>query len=159
MELLRKMSSFGAPVQDLKKIYLTYIRSHCEQSSNVWHSGLTEQNKSDLERVQKVALKIILKERYKNYSNALSMLDLQTLDERREDLAVVFAQKCLANPKMKHLFPPNIKIHTMGLRQHEPFHVFKANTKRMQQSPIIYMQKLLNTEARSKLDNDKLWNN
>jgi hypothetical protein len=87
------------------------------------------------------------------------MLDLQTLDERREDLAVVFAQKCLANPKMKHLFPPNDKIHTMGLRQHAPFHVFKANTKRMQQSPIIYMQKLLNTEARSKLDNDKLWNN
>ena len=54
------------------------------------------------------------------------MLDLQTLDERREDLAVVFAQKCLGNPKMKHLFPPNNKIHTMGLRQHAPFHVFKS---------------------------------
>ena len=81
------MSSFGAPVHDLKKIYLTYIRGHCERTANLWHSGLTEYNKSNLERVQKEAGKIILKERYKNYSNALSMLDLQTLNEIREDLA------------------------------------------------------------------------
>ena len=48
MEIIRKMSGFGAPIGDLMKIYLTFIRSHCEQSSNVWHSGLTELNKSDL---------------------------------------------------------------------------------------------------------------
>ena len=51
MELLRQISSFGAPVMDLKKIYLTYIGSHCEQSLNDWHSGLTEHNTCDLERV------------------------------------------------------------------------------------------------------------
>ena len=35
MEILRKMAGFGAPMGDLKKVYLTFIRSHCEQSSNV----------------------------------------------------------------------------------------------------------------------------
>ena len=57
MELLRKLSGFGAPIVDLKTVYLTFVRSHCEQSSSVWHSGLTVHEENDLERVQKVALK------------------------------------------------------------------------------------------------------
>ena len=92
MEILRKMSGFGAPIGDLKKIYLTYIRTHCEQSSTVWHSGLTELNKSDLERVQKVAFKIILKNKYINYENALMVLDLESLEQRRNELALTFAK-------------------------------------------------------------------
>ena len=39
------------------------IRSKIEQSAVVWHSSLTKKNKRDLERVQKSALKIILKDR------------------------------------------------------------------------------------------------
>ena len=61
----------------------------------------------DLERVQKIALKIILKEKYKNYENALNTLELETLKYRREKLCFAFAQKCLKNKKMKHLFPPD----------------------------------------------------
>ena len=45
------------------------------------HSSLTEENKTDLERVQKTATKIILGERYKNYEQALTELDLETLNE------------------------------------------------------------------------------
>ena len=40
MQLLRKLSGFGAPISDLKVVYITFIRSVCEQSSSVWHSGL-----------------------------------------------------------------------------------------------------------------------
>ena len=58
--------------RDMKHIYIVYIRSLLEQSSNVWHSGLTVQNQNDLERVQKVALKIILGSEYKNYENAMN---------------------------------------------------------------------------------------
>ena len=57
MQLLRKLSGFGAPISDLKIVYITFIRSVCEQSSSVWHSGLTQQNEEDLERIQKIALK------------------------------------------------------------------------------------------------------
>ena len=148
MELLRKMSSFGAPKGDLKKIYLTFIRSHCEQSSSVWHSGLTQQNIDDIERIQKVSLKIILKGNYLNYENALKILDLSTLEDRRNELSLTFAQKCLKNPKMKGLFPPNNRTHDMTPRHHEHFQVFRANTERMKKSPIISMQKLLNKNIR-----------
>ena len=35
MQLLRKLSSFSAPEKDMKQIYMTYIRSLCEQSCTV----------------------------------------------------------------------------------------------------------------------------
>ena len=70
MAILRKLSSFKAPEHDMKQIYISYIRSLVEQSSNVWHSSLTNENVVDLERVQKIALKIILKDKYKTYENA-----------------------------------------------------------------------------------------
>ena len=61
MLLLRKLCEFGAPIKDLKTIYVTYIRSILEQSAVVWHSGLSEENKQDLSRVQKSARKIIVR--------------------------------------------------------------------------------------------------
>ena len=48
LELLRKISNFGADSDDLKNIYILYIRSLLEQSCIVWHSALTEENASDL---------------------------------------------------------------------------------------------------------------
>ena len=158
MEILRKLKKFQAPHNDLKHIYIVYVRSLLEQSSNVWHSSLTIQNETDLERVQKVALKIILGSDYKTYINAMSVLDLETLKERREQLCLEFAKKCLKNPKMKHLFPLNNRTHIMIPRQYEQFQVNKANTNRMKDSPIPYMQNLLNIDIQRRIEQDKLWN-
>ena len=63
MQLLRKVASFSPPVEDLKIIYILYVRSILEQSATVWHSSLTEENISDLKRIQKSAVKIILQEK------------------------------------------------------------------------------------------------
>ena len=79
MELLRKLVKFQPPKNDLKKVYIAYIRSLLEQSFTVWHSSLTHENSNDLERVQKVALKIISKENFRNYEHALNTLELETL--------------------------------------------------------------------------------
>ena len=158
MELIRKLSGFGAPVMDLKKVYMTFVRSHCEQSCVVWHSGLTIQEENDLERVQKVALKIILKDQYISYDNALNYLQLESLKDRRIHLCLTFARKCLGNPKMKELFLPNNRTHTMLPRNHEHFQVLHANTERMKNSPVIYMQNLLNQNIRRKKEQDKIWN-
>ena len=93
LQLLRKISSFGASDWDLKEIYVTFVRSILEQSVPVWHSSLTNENKEDLERIQKSAFRIILGNRYKNYQNALNLLEMDTLESRREHLCLVFAQK------------------------------------------------------------------
>ena len=59
---LHRAAKFTNNVRDLKQIYMLQIRSKLEQSAVVWHSSLTRKNISDLERVQKSALKLILKE-------------------------------------------------------------------------------------------------
>ena len=64
MQLLRTVSTFGATFEELKTIYIVFIRSLLEQSATVWHSSLTEDNRNVLERVQKTAMKIILDLKY-----------------------------------------------------------------------------------------------
>ena len=105
MELLRRVASFGTHFEELKNIYTLFVRSLLEQSATVWHSSLTEENKNDLERVQKTALKVILAEKYLSYSHALNLLDLDSLSDRREQLCLSFAQKCTKNPRLKNMFP------------------------------------------------------
>ena len=146
MELLRKISPFGVNWEEMKNIYILYIRSLLEQSCTVWHSSLTDENSEDLERVQKSALKIILQENYKSYELALEVLDLESLKERRENLCLQFAKKCLGHEKMKNMFQTNKKTHYMETRFAENYEVNHANTERLKNSPIIYMQRLLNLE-------------
>ena len=66
MQLLRQVASFGASQSDLKDIFILFIGSLLEQSATVWHSSLTENNISDLERIQKTAVKIILGDKFKS---------------------------------------------------------------------------------------------
>ena len=70
MELLRRISSFSAPLKDLVQIYIIYSRSILEQSCVIWHSTLTKEDSDNLESVQKNALRNILKGRYTNYENS-----------------------------------------------------------------------------------------
>ena len=144
MKLLRRVASFGVSVEDRKTIYFLFIRSLLEQSATVWHSSLTEENSADLERVQKSAVKIILGEKYVGYKKSLLKLDMENLFDRRKELCLNFAQKCVKNPKTKHMFPENVKKHHMETRMPEKYEVQHANTERFRKSSIIYMQHLLN---------------
>ena len=151
MELLRKVATFNPQVQDLKIIYFLFIRSILEQSAVVWHSSLSNENSIDPERVQKSALKIILGERYKGYKYSLDFLGIQTLKERRRELCLKFAKKCLNNPKLKDMFPVSSKTHSMITRKPEKYVVERAKTERYRNSPLIYMKMLLNQESRTEV--------
>ena len=97
MALLRKVASFGTPVEDLKDIFVLFIRSILEQSAVVWHSSITEENAADLERVQKSAIKIILQDQYRGYQQGLAWLGIETLHSRKKSLCLNFAIKCAKN--------------------------------------------------------------
>ena len=144
MELLRTISTFSPSDEDMKNLYVLFIRSLLEHSATVWHSSLTKHDSESLERVQKSAMKVILGNRYIGYRKSLQKLDLETLHERREKLCLNFARKCLRNSKTKNLFPINVKSHQMETRKKEKFEIQHANTERYRKSSIIYMQKLLN---------------
>ena len=82
-------------------------------------AALVKKNKRDLERVQKVAVRVILGKNYTNYDDGLSKLHLKTLNTRRENLCLNFAKKCLRNKKLKNMFPKNNRSHSMKLRSEE----------------------------------------
>ena len=146
MKILHKLIEYDVPVKDLVLIYVLYVRSICEQSAVVWHSSLTEENRNDIERVQKTALKIILKSEYINYSSALERTNLKTLNERRELLCLKFAKSCIKNKSTEYIFPLNKNRTNLQTRFTEKFYVQHANTERLKRSPVIYMQNLLNQD-------------
>ena len=127
---------------------MAFIRSKLEQSAVVWHSSLTEGNRADLERVQKAAVKIILKNSYTTYEEALKTLKMESLDQRRTRLCLKFAKNCLKHEKLKKLFPIATKSHKMDTRSKEKFKVNHARSERYRKSSIPYMQNLLNQEAK-----------
>ena len=60
MELLRRVAEFCTPVDDMKDIYLLFIRGILLQSATVWQSSLTQDNIENLQRIQKSATKLML---------------------------------------------------------------------------------------------------
>ena len=144
MELLRKVSEFS-DYKDRLQIYKTFVRSVVEKSCVVWHSSLTQKNIGDLERVQRAAVKIITNGKY-SYREGLQFLNLPTLKERREALTVKFAKKCLTNKIAKNMFKLNQKKHNMKLRHTKKYKEENTNTKRLYNSAIPYMQRILNKE-------------
>ena len=151
MQLLNKAATFSSNIGDLKSIYQTYVRSVIEQSAVVWHSSLSMKNRKDLERVQKAAVRVILKNNYKSYKSGLKVLGLETLEDRRERICLRFAKNCLKDKKLKNLFPIRKSKHNMKKRKVKKFQTNKTNTKRYEKSSIPYMQKLLNKENDEKM--------
>ena len=149
MQLLRKVWSFGSTCQEMVHLWKVFCRSILEQSCVIWDSGLTQENRNDLERTQKTFRKLILEEDYQNYENALKISQLKTLDKRRKKLMLSFAQTSLADGMLTDLFPIKKKTHKMKKRKKRRFQVFHANTEHFKKSPILTMQRMLN-EAEQK---------
>ena len=91
-------------------------------------------------------MRIILGDKFNGYQKSLNILQLDTLKNRRENLCLTFAQKCLKNPKTKDMFPENNKAHKMLTRNQEKFKVEHEKTTRFRNSAVIYMQNLLNKQ-------------
>ena len=146
MQLLRGVQSFGAKHDEMVHLWTIFCRSVLEQSCAVWHSSLTQENIDDLERTQKSFCKMVLKEKYISYENALFKLNMESLHERRQILQLKFAKSGIKHDKLNDLLPRNQNECKMETRKHENFQVNFANTERLKKSSIISMQNLLNTD-------------
>ena len=146
MRMLHIAAKFTRNREHLIQIYKTFIRSNLEFSSNVWHSSLTKENRQDLERVQKAALKVILRSEYKDYEEALKLTRLQSLDDRREMIGLRFVKNSLKNENFSKLFPLKRVKHVMSVRNPLKYHINKANTERYRRSAVPFLQRLLNKE-------------
>ena len=115
---------------------------HLEQSCQVWHSSLTLENITDMERVQKKALKIILQEKYFSYANALEVLGLESLFDRRQSPCLPFAKKCTRsnNKQISSMSPLNKLKKSMTTRI--SCNYGKTSTKFVQRCVRLYKIKV-----------------
>ena len=97
--ILSRLDKLGLSKERLFDVYAKEIRSFLELAVPVWHSGLTIIQSNNIERIQKIAFKLILKQNFTNYNSACNTLSTHALQERRVKLCRNFALK---NLKSKH---------------------------------------------------------
>ena len=73
----------------------------------MWHNSLTQENETDLERTQKTFAKLVLKNQFSSYPEALMKLNLLPLSERRRQLCLNFATSGIENNTLKDLIRKN----------------------------------------------------
>ena len=142
MWAIRKLQKASISPKDIIHFFNMKIRSVLETNCPVFHPMLTQEQSDDIERPQKILLKIILQENYTSYSQACKFFDIKTLKERRTQLSLKFALRILENAKFHNFFKPNINM--KNVRHQEKFQVPFARTSRYQNSPKVYLTKLLN---------------
>ena len=150
MRMLHIAAKYTRNKDNLKHIYKTFVRSTLEFSSTLWHNSLTIADRQDLERIQKAALKVILQSEYEDYKQALGVLNLDTLNQRRESMALKFAKNGLKDPQFSKLFPLRRVEHGMVARNSEKYHVNNSNTSRYKASAVPSLQRLLNRDNKEK---------
>ena len=128
-------------------VYEKEIRSILELAVPAWHSGITLKQSRDIERVQKVAVKIILSNPLTGrcempYDMALVILNIEPLYIRREKLCRKFAKKTL-NSRHSEMFHLNLSEH--NTRNKAKFREYKSNTLRCHNSPINYLTRIPNS--------------
>ena len=142
--ILRRLKRLGATQNDLLDIYVKQVRSHLEYAIPVWHSALTGDQRLQIERVQKSALRIILGAQYTSYTSALKILKIDTLNNRRIKLCKKFAVKTSKNEKFNKWFKVN-DISSLTRLKKNPYCPVYSRTKRFENSPISYITNLLNS--------------
>ena len=93
----------------------------------------------------KKALAIFLGSEYKSYSNAMSVLSLDTLHSRRLKLSTTFAEKCTKHPRHTDMFNTNTRYTTKGGRKKLKYKEPLCKKSRYYKSAIPYLTRLLNS--------------
>ena len=148
MWTLRRMKILDIEPYVMLDVYLKEIRSVLELAVPAWHSGLTLEQSADIERVQRVAVNIILSDSNTglceySYNMGLVILDIEPLEAMRLKLCQKFAKQTL---KTRHanIFPAN--NYPYSTRNKSKFFEESCNTKRFYNSPLNYLTRLLNEE-------------
>ena len=107
--MLTKLRNAGVSTEDLILIYKLHIRACLEYCGVAFHSSLSSQQAAALERCQAVCLRVIFVEMYVSYEAALEMAGLSKLADRRQEMCIDFAKKCIKHPSNHRFFPIRIK--------------------------------------------------
>ena len=140
MWILRRLKALGASKKILRLVYFQHIRSIVEFGAPAWNSAISMIESRKLERVQKVALRLIYG-KIISYTKLLQISKLDTLANRREKLCLNFAKKAVQHPKFRHWFK---QVNPGQPTNRAKYAESTSRQKRLLNSPIPYFTKLLN---------------
>ena len=141
--VLRRLKKSGANEEELLDIYCKHIRSILEYAATVWHAALTNENTTDIERVQKSALAIIMGSNYISYENALKTLNMDKLSTRRKTLCLKLANKAFKSERFSSWFTPDQNAHNTRRKVKKAKNA-QTRTQRFKKSSLPYMTQILN---------------
>ena len=147
MWLLRRLKLAKLDSWVLFDYYIKEIRPLTEHGVAIWNSGLTKAQVNELEKVQKVALKIILDENYISYEVACTLMNTQPLKYRRTELCTKYAIKLFKSPRCHDYFTPvkkEVNTRSEQLLVKETI----TNTKKCHNAPNNYLARLLNANMK-----------
>ena len=151
MWLLRRLKKLGIENEIILDYYLKEIRPLVEHGAVIWSSGLTKSQSNELEKLQKVALRIILQDSYISYEVACTIFNILPLSYRRTELCTNFALKLYMSPRSSEFFTPARKVAKTRSNQHLLVEEKKCNTKRCYNAPHNYLARLVN-ENKKKIE-------
>ena len=146
MWTLRRMKKLDLDYFTLTDFYMKEVRVHLELAVPVWHSGLSQKLSRDIERVQKIAINIILGDHSLPYEQSCTKLGLKPLYIRRSQLCEKFAVKTALKSRHKDLFQiKNSVNNTHDTRNKKnKYSEHMCRTQRFYNSPLPYLTRMLN---------------
>ena len=145
--LIRRLKSLGATTEQLLDTLEKQVLSVLWLGAPAWYCQVTQAEKTSLDRVEKLALKIILGQHYDGFQNSVQHCKITKPTERLEKMTKRFAIKSAQHPKFSTWFQPlSININTR--RKKNKYYQIKARTQRYAKSPIPHLTRILNSETR-----------
>ena len=143
--LLRRMNIMGLDYLTILDYYIKEVRSHLELAVPAWHSNLTLALSADIERVQRMAVGIILGTFEYSYEISCTLLGIEPLYLRRITLCTNFAKKTAFSPHSRHkdLFLKPVNHHDTRVKNTK-FIEHSWNRERFYKSPLPFLTRLLN---------------
>jgi hypothetical protein len=145
MWMIRRLKALGASNDELVDVYAKQVRSILEQAVAVWSPSLTLNQAAQIERVQKTFCAVVLGPKYIVYPISLSVLDLSTLDERRQNQCSNFGKKCVKSQKYQNWFVPKTNDPDNVQTRSDKTGLVPGNarTKSYRKSPLPYLTEQL----------------
>ena len=148
MWIIRRLKDLGASTAQLIDSLQKQVLSVLWLGAPAWFCQLTQCEKADIDRVAKVALRIIYGDKYGGFESALHRSALCRPTLQMAKMTHNFAKKCAKNDKFSKWFEPvpESRAFTRTNQQQKYIHI-SARTNRFANSPIPHLTQILNTQV------------
>ena len=141
--ILRHLKKALIPTKDLINLYKALILPVLDYTSVTYHSMLGVTRISEIEKLQKLALKIIFGVTGVTYESLLERADIETVACRRQRLVDGFIKRAVVHPEFKEWFPSK-RFSGYNLREEKIYMEKRTRTSRLYNSPLYYFRRRLN---------------